>query len=845
MASRSNTAPDPVILTTLMTHWRKIIFIATWFAAAGTFGAVLVATSAYLYLAPKLPSAESYRHLRLENPLRIFSADGRLIAEFGDKKRDPVKYEDVPPLLISALVASEDSRFYSHNGVDPRALARSVVGIITGNPSGGGSTLTMQVAKNISFAGEDAYSRKFKEILLALQIERELSKEQILELYLNQIFFGISAYGISAATTQYYNKPPQELSLAEMAMLVAILPAPNSYNPLRSPERAQSLRSRVLRRMHEQGMITQAQYREANSSPITASRYGRDTELRAPYIAELVRQEMIDRYGDRAMTDGFEVYTTIDSRMQASATTALEQGLEAYDRQHGYRGPENHFAPQGDNPELRWLQILAPMPAIADQHPAFVQALTDRTITALMKDGQTLEIPWEGIRWAKRYINVNAWGSSPRTAQEVVSVGDLIRVTPGPDGSWQLGQLPAVNGAVVALDPDNGGIKAMVGGYDFTFSKFNRVTQARRQPGSNFKPFLYSAALENGYTAASLINDAPLPRSDYRPENFNREFLGPIRLKYALTNSKNLVSLRLYDALGEDVVLPYVERFGFNTRSFPSNDLTVAIGSHAVTPLEIATGYAVFANGGYKVEPHFIERIENFNDGVVFQAEPLTVCQDCEKLAADAAHELLNPGPLPNEMPVDEAGELLSTNLLAEEVTADEEPELRPAPRVIDERNAYIMNAILQSVITEGSGRPASRAMARRDLAGKTGTTNDAMDLWFSGYNGDLVATVFVGFDQPESLGRSEQAATVALPIWIDFMKDALEGRPEHVMAQPDGLVTLRINEKTGLRARADEPGAIFEVFRVEEIPEYGNGDDDSNVMQILGEEAGDPGRIF
>ncbi|MEX2365808.1 MAG: penicillin-binding transpeptidase domain-containing protein, partial [Pseudohongiellaceae bacterium] len=617
--------------------------------------------------------------------------------------------------------------------------------------------------------------------------------------YLNRTFFGISAYGISAAARQYYNKDVSEMTLAEIATTIGILPRPNAYNPLQSQELALAERSRVLRRMRDQGMIDNFQYDIALDSPITAKRYGRQPEMEAPYIAELVRQEMVARYGELATVDGFEVYTTIDSRMQQTANIALQNGLENYDRKHGYRGRENHLQPPADGSSEQWLQILSRTPTVGTMEPAFVQDLTERSITALRANGEVVTIDWDGIRWAKRFINSNAWGSSPRSAGEVAEIGDLIRIKLNDQGLWELGQVPAINGGLVTVDPNNGAIRALAGGYDFNASKFNRVTQAQRQPGSNFKPFLYAAALENGYTAASLINDAPLARSDYRPENFNREFLGPLRLKYALTQSKNLVSLRLYDALGSGVVLPYVGRFGFNISEFPQNDLTVAIGSHAVTPLEIASGYTVFANGGHRVEPYLIQRIDNFNDGERFRANPMTVCEDCNSSSG--------PGPL-------------SPDLYSQ--TLPERSQIKPAPRVIDERVAYIMNSILRSVITEGSGRPVARAIDRQDLAGKTGTTNGPNDLWFSGFNSDLVTTVYVGFDQPDSLGESEQAATVALPIWIDFMKVVLEGTPERNMAQPDGLVTVRINRNNGLRACPDDPDAIFEVFREDNVPDFG-----------------------
>lgn len=753
----------------------------------------MLPASGFLYLSPKLPSRESYTNIRLENPLRVFTSDGKLMAEFGSRRSDPVKFTDTPPLIVNALISSEDKRFYSHNGVDMFGLLRSVAGIFTGNDWGGGSTITMQVTKNFFFEGESAYSRKFKEILLALKMERELSKEEILELYLNRTFFGISAYGIQAAARQYYDKRAQDLALPEIATLIGIMPRPNAYNPLQSPEIAFIERSRVLRRMRDQRMITTEQFDEALNSPQTAKRYGRQPDMNAPYVAELVRLEMMERFGEMALTDGFEVYTTINSTMQLAANNALVAGLESYDKNHGFRGSENHLSPASDGSVDHWMSKLNETPSVGSQYPAFVQSVAERSMTVLIKGGESVTLDWEGLRWAKRFINSSSWRSSPKSASEIAEPGDLIRVTRNEAGQWILGQVPDVNGGLVSINPDNGAIFALNGGYDFYTNAFNRVTQAQRQPGSNFKPFLYSAALENGYTAATLINDAPLARSDYRPSNFEGDFMGPIRLKYALTQSKNLVSLRLYDALGSSLVLPYISRFGFKENEFPKDDLTVAIGSHAVHPLEMATGYAVFANGGYKVEPYLIERIVNFNDGEVYRADPPTVCHNCET-QAELDTQLAN-NEVPDEIPVN------------------------PAPRVIDERTAYIMNTILRSVITEGSGRPVARAFKRSDLAGKTGTTNDANDLWFSGFNAEVVTTVYVGFDQLQSLGRHEQAATVAIPIWIDFMKVVLEGRPEKTMAQPNGIVTVRINPETGLRAQPDESGAIFEVFREENLP--------------------------
>jgi penicillin-binding protein 1A len=799
--------------------WRLTRFFGCW-AIAGLCGLLMVLTSAYLYLSPKLPGREVYTNIRLENPLRIYTADNKLLAEFGSRRSNPIKYDQIPSIIVNALISSEDKRFYQHDGVDTLGLVRSVAGIITGNDWGGGSTITMQVTKNFFFEGESAYSRKFKEILLALKMERDLSKEEIIELYLNRTFFGVSAYGIVAASRQYYNKEIDQLTLPEVATLVGILPRPNAYNPLQSPERALTERRRVLARMLDQKMISRADYDVAMTSPETASRYGRQPELAAPYVAEMVRLEMIERYGEKALTDGFEVYTTIDSHLQQAADEALNRGLETYDRNHGYRGPESHLDPTADGSVDAWLQVLAATPSIADQHPAIVQAVGNDTITALMRDGSSVTLPWEGIRWAKRFITASAWGSTPKNAAEVAKVGDLIRVTQNDQGQWMLGQVPAVNSGLVSLDPHDGAILALVGGYDFNANSFNRVTQAKRQPGSNFKPFLYTAALANGYTAATLINDAPLARADYRPSNFDGEFMGPIRLKYALTQSKNLVSLRLYEALGQDKALPYIGRFGFKADEIPRNDLTVAIGSYAVLPLEVATGYAVLANGGYKVSPYAIDRIINFNDGEVFKATPATVCSTCNVPAQDAVGTNVPAAAVAAAPVMTTSASSALEDALHQPADA---PALPAAPRVIDARTAYIMNTILKAVTTEGSGRAISRTFTRKDLAGKTGTTNDNKDLWFSGFNGDVETTVYVGYDQPMNLGDGEQAATVALPIWIDYMKQALEGRPESSMAQPDGLVTVRINSRTGLRAAPGEPGTIFEVFKEEEVPPYGN----------------------
>lgn len=763
--------------------------ILKWLAAiavAGMAGAVMIASAAYLYLAPLLPAAETYRDVQLETPLRIYTSDRRLIDEIGNR-RDPVNYEDIPPLLTDALIATEDLRFYSHSGVDMQSLARSIYGIIRGVNLGGGSTITMQLTNNLSFDSDNVYLRKIKSIPFALQIESELSKEEVLTLYLNTAYFGAGADGIGAAAYVYYGKEVNELSLAEAAMMVSLLPCPSACNPLSNPTRAVERRRVRLANMLRQGMIEQQEFDSADHSPITARRRNRDIAVSAPYIAEMVRQQLYDEHGEETYSQGFEVVTTIDGDKQLAANKALVDGLETYyDRRHGYRGatanyPQELYADQTGDATKAWIEELQLVSVFGNQHPAIVTSMEELSFEAILKSGEVAKVEWDGISWAYKFNSRNDAWPPPEKAADAVQIGDLVRLK-NVGGKWQLGQVPDIQGALVSMSPSNGEIIALVGGYDFRRSQVNRVLTAR-PPGSNFKPFLYGTALEQGYSAATTINDAPISRGGYRPNNYENNFLGPITLRYALKESRNVPAVRLYDQVGDDKVLAFAAKFGFQTQNFPRNDLTVALGSQDVQPLEIVTAYSAIANGGYKVEPWFIQEISNLADGVLFEATPTVVCEDCQTTANNDSTEII------------------------------------PAPRIIDPQVAYILNSMLRSVIEEGSGARVNREIGRSDLMGKTGTTNGPQELWFSGFNRDIATTVFVGFDQPEPLGEREQGATVAVPIWIDFMKVALQGMPETIMNRPDGIEDRLINKTTGAPATPGEPNTIFEYFRTENAP--------------------------
>ena len=755
--------------------------LAKYFLVA-SIGAILavcmLASAAYLYLAPLLPEAETYRNVRLETPLRIYTSDGRLIDEIGNR-RNPVQFNDIPDVLIDALIATEDVRFYSHPGVDIQSLIRGFYGFIIGRRLGGGSTITMQLANNLSFDNDNVYLRKLKEIPFALQIQRELTKEEILTLYLNTIYFGAGADGIGAAAFVYYGKPVEELTLAESAMMVSLLPCPSTCNPFSNPARALDRRRTRLANMLKEGMISNDEFNEANDAPITANRRNRNIEVSAPYVAEMVRKTIYDQFGEATYSMGFEVITSIDGNLQLAANEAVTNGLETYyDKRHGYRGVDTNYPPTQENAISNWSEQLASIPTYGNQEPAIVVSVQERTFEALTKGGEIVTIPWEGMSWAYAFIDRNNMWPPPDAASDLVKIGDLVRIKLDEEGDWELGQVPEVQGALVSMSPKNGAILALVGGYDFRRSQVNRVTTPR-PPGSNFKPFLYGAALENGYSAASVINDAPITRGSYRPNNYENNFLGPITLRYALKESRNVPAVRLYDLIGSAKVLEFASKFGFQTQNFPTNDLTVALGSQDVQPLELVTGYSSIANGGFKVNPWFIEKVTSELDGVLYQSDPLVVCENCN--ATDSTTKI--------------------------------------APRIMDPRIAYILNSMLESVITEGSGNRVYRELGRDDLRGKTGTTNGPQELWFSGFNKNIATTVFVGLDQPEPLGEREQGATVAVPIWIDFMREALKDEPETTMSRPDGIVDILIDQNSGNPTTPGDPNAVFEYFRSENAP--------------------------
>lgn len=687
-----------------------------WCTLTITSVILLGASSTYLYLSPQLPDVATLKDVQLQEPLQVVSADGKLIAEFGEIRRIPLPYSQIPSDFLAAFMAAEDANFYQHPGVDPTGLMRAALALVmSGHVRSGGSTITMQVAKNFFLSKERTFSRKLTEILLALQIERALTKDEIFNLYVNKIYLGKRAYGIAAAAQIYYGKPVSQLTLAQTAMIAGLPKAPSRFNPINNPTRAKQRRDWILGRMLALGSIDDARYHTALEEPITARYHAPETEVLAPYIAEMARAQMFDRFGDQAYTQGFRVVTTVSSTLQQAANDALQNGLKTYDKRHGYRGPEGHFP---GNLSQAWLEGLKAYPVLGGLKAVVVTKVFDDRIMVVDQTGQQRPVAWQTMAWARPFINHSALGRQPLRPADVVRPGDVIRVDQEESQTLSFSQVPKVQGALVSVAPQNGAIQALVGGFDFHQSGFNRVVQAKRQPGSSFKPFIYCAALDNGYTPASIVNDAPIVLgSDYsgpawRPQNENRTFLGPIRLREALYRSRNMISIRLLQAMGIDPTIDYITRFGFDPKDMPHN-LSLALGTASVTPMEVVGGWSVLANGGYKVTPFFIDRIEDRIGRVVFQSAPRTAPSE------------QNPTP--------------------ESV----------AEQVVDSRTTYLLTSMLQDVIKRGTGRAAS-AMHRPDIAGKTGTTNEAKDSWFTGYNGNYVTSVWAGFDQPQSLGRRE-----------------------------------------------------------------------------------------
>lgn len=868
-----------------MRRYFNILKVSSIVALTGLALALVSVLGTYLFIAPSLPSIEGLKDVKLQVPLRIYSRDGALLGEFGEKRRSPKELNDIPLQLRQAFLSAEDDRFYEHPGIDYQGILRAVGQLVkTGKRGQGGSTITMQLARNFYLSPEKTYIRKIKELFLSLKIESELEKDQILELYLNKIYLGNRAYGIAAAAQVYYGKQLADLDLAQIAMIAGLPKAPSRYNPIINPKRALIRRNYVLGRMMRLGFIDPPDMRWARVQPVTAGLHQSPIDVTAPYVAEMVRAELVNQYGDDAYTSGLKVITTVDSRMQTAANNALVKSLLDYDRRHGYRGVEGHFdivytpelvsatsevSLEGDikrmpeteglveqemvdlysgelivnelingeqnlvgsfaEPEVKvwekaymegqghqWNKLLRDFPTENGLKAALVLEVDEKSAKVYLRGDRIIALDWAAIEWARPYETVNKQGTAPTKVSEVFNVGDIIRVRLDKEGHWQLSQIPEVEGSILALNPNDGAVRGLIGGFNFKRSSFNRVVQAKRQAGSSFKPFIYSSALEKNYTAASIINDAPVVFHDsalegmWKPENYSGKFYGPTRLRKALMKSRNLVSIRILRSIGVGYATRYAEKFGFDRKTL-RKDLSLALGSCELTPLELGTGFSVIANGGYKIKPYFIKRVVDIDNQTVFEADPAVACVSCA-LAQQTSDQFI----FQQDEEVDE-------NVI---LKVDDEPETmgrlpKQAEQTVEARNIYLMNSILRDVVQKGTARRA-RVLGRKDLAGKTGTTNDQRDAWFNGFTPDLVATTWVGFDQVKSLGARETGSRAALPMWIDFMREALKVLPEKLLERPEGLVEVKINADTGELAAPGDPRAIFETFRSERAPKAG-----------------------
>ena len=783
--------------------------LAVWAGAAlaaAVLGITTLISGAYLFLQPSLPTVEAMRNIELQVPLRVYSRDGKLMAQIGEQRRIPVTYDEVPEMVRQAFIAAEDDQFFRHSGFDYAGILRSlVVNLVPGKRLQGASTITQQTARNLFLTQDRTWRRKVQEMFLTHRIEREFSKQEILGLYLNVISFGKRTYGVAAAADLYYGKKLDELTLAEAATLARVPQAPSRYNPISNPEAAAQRRAYVLRRMREIGYIDEATEKAAAVEKVRAREHAQSFDIEAPYVAEMARLELIRRFGAAAQNEGWKIFTSIDSKMQQAANAALREGLLDYDRRHGWRGPLARVTlPEGDAVDALD-EVLEGQPSPGKLVPAVVVKVGPKDARLYTRDAGFVDLAWEAISWARPKVGLGT-GPSPKRAADVLARGDIVLVSltkPTPPATAMkaaLAQMPEAAAALVALAPNDGAVRALVGGFDYfdqKVGKFNRATQAKRQPGSGFKPFLYSAALDKGFTTASLILDAPFVIDDpsmeeaWRPENSSGDFAGPMRLREALVKSRNLVSIRLLQAIGMSPAMQYAERFGFERSTLPRN-LTLALGTNSATPLQVAAGYAVFANGGLRIQPWFIERIEDPKGQVVYQAAP----RRASCATGDAA---------------DGADEAAGCRL----------PDEQRAPRTISAANAWLMTDMMREVITRGTGRRAL-ALGRNDLAGKTGTTNEARDTWFNGYNRSLVASVWVGFDQSQPLGEGEEGSRTAVPIWVDFMRGALAGTPQRGWPMPEGLVQARVSPATGELASVDDPSGIFETFLADRMPTGG-----------------------
>ncbi len=809
--------------------WLRWLILALGLAAAAGIGGVAAVIGAYYYVEPGLPAARTIRDIPLQIPLRIFTRDGRLISEIGERRRILVTFDEVPKYVVNAFVAAEDQRFWVHPGIDYRGILRALFELVTtGSIESGGSTLTQQLARSYFLNLEQTAARKFREASLAVRIEKEFTKQQIMALFLNKMFFGQRAYGVAAAARVYFNKDLADINIAEAATLAGVLPAPSSYNPVRSAANAKMRRSYVLGRMLRLHYIDRAQYDEAMSFPMESRLHGAAVELNAPYVAEMVRREMLKRYGADTYTAGYEVVTTLDSRLQKAANYAMRDGLLQFTRRRGYHGPLGKVQLTPEilaQPFDEWpVEIRQTLEQYA---PNFLSVglvteldTENNSATFVTRDGTRGTLPWSGMSWAKPFIDPVTTGPAPETVGDVLAVGDVILVMPTTAGSWALAQIPQAQSAVVSLDPDDGAITALVGGFDFATSKFNRVTQAHRQPGSSFKPFIYSAALEQGNTAATVILDAPIVINSseleavWRPLNYSGRFHGPTRLRDAIVESLNLVSVRLllfHTGIGNAV--KHIARFGFSDAALPHNG-SLALGGGVASPLDMAQGISTFANGGYAIKPYVIDAIFGPEGQALYRADPDVVCEPCETDPDKKPADDKPAKPFPLDQMADVAEQYRPDARTDPELFAD----VKAAPRVISAQNAYIIQDLMRDVIRRGTGRRAMQ-LGRKDLSGKTGTSNDFRDTWFVGYNRDLVAVTWVGYDDFTSLGSGEQGSRTALPVWIDFMRIALRGVPEHQMPMPPGIVSVLIDRDSGCPAHAGQKNTVFEIFREGHVP--------------------------
>ena len=790
---------------------------------AGLIGLAFLAT--YYYLKPTLPDVAVLRDVRLQVPLRVYSRDGKLLAQIGEQRRVPVTWEQIPPVVVQAVLAAEDDRFFQHPGVDWQGIARAVVvAATTMQASQGGSTLTQQLVRTTLITKEKQLRRKLREVFLAISLENELSKEEIFTLFVNTQFLGQRSYGFAAAAETYYGKWLGEVDAAEAALLAGILQAPSRQNPVASVEQATERRRYVLRRMRELGYLDEVAWQAAMDKPVARGQHGPRVQVDAPYVGEMVRLVLFEKFGERIYSEGFQVVTTVDSRLQRAADVALRSAVLEYDRRHGWRGPAGHVdVTQEDDEALAGL--IEARPVIGGLIPAIVVRTGAEEATVVARSGLRYRLDMEGMRWAR------SGEVTPKSPRDVLKIGDVVYVLPSGEGEALLAQVPEVQGAFVALDPHDGSIVALSGGFDYDASKYNRAVQARRQPGSSFKPFIYSAALEAGLTPASVVLDAPVvyeapdatvgigvgaeppvegeePRpEDWRPGNDTGRFYGPTRLRDAHARSRNLVTISVMRQIGVGFAREYVQRFGLPAEHIPA-DLTAALGTAQLTPLEMADGFAVFANGGSLVKPHVIDRIFAADGTVLEQTDAPVACARCAAEVAPFAGD--PPVMVPGDSPLGvvraaDIGGALSGPL----------PE-ETAPRVISEANAWIVTDLLKDVIRRGTGQRA-RALGREDIAGKTGTTQQGRDAWFAGFNPDIVAAAWVGFDQERPLGPQEEGARTALPMWVYFMREALAGVPQHSMPMPDGVVTARISPDPTVLA--GETPTEFEYFLADHLP--------------------------